>query len=99
MLKFIPLFSVWKLNPQQAMVIAACAKTHEVCVYIVDVSGITLQLTNERAMPDVRRHVPCRWQALTAVQKAQVRGRFQEYLESTYGKEEGWGVFGGAEYA
>lgn len=91
MIKFIPAFSCWKLNNNQVLVIASCAKTHEVCVFIATDSGVIFPLSSEKPMPDVRKLVPCRWHALAAVQRANVRNIFGKFLCDRYG-DEGFGL-------
>lgn len=87
MLKFIPGFSCWKLNNYQVLVIASCAKTHEVRVYIANESGPVHDFPDSARLPDVRRQTPCRWHALPAVMRANIRDRFHQTLTSIYGDE------------
>lgn len=88
MLQFIPQWSCWKVNQYQVLVIASCAKTHEVVVYIANDSGSFHELPAESKMPDVRRLVPCRWHALSAIQRANIRGAFAQDLAQKYGDED-----------
>lgn len=87
MLKFIPQFSCWKIGPDHVLVIASCAKTHEVRLYVVSRSSYIESLTPDSPMPDVRALVPCRWHALTSVQRASVRDTFHQALCEIYGEE------------
>lgn len=94
MLKFILQFSCWKLNSTQTLVICSCAKTKEVAACVLTEHGNIFQIESDRSLPDVRKQVPCRWNALTAVQRANVRGWWLGFLEDRYGKEEppvSWG--------
>lgn len=95
MIKFIPGFSCWKVNSQLTLVIASCAKTHEVCVYEVSPSGYACLYPTDCPLPDVRGLVPCRWHGLSAVQRANVRDQFHNHLTRKYGEE----VFGTPPFA
>lgn len=99
MLKYIPVFSVWRLSGSAWLVIAACAKTHHVIYYVVDCYSGVEALPPDSPAVDLRKLVPCRWQAMPAVQRANVRDRFHNFLISLHGIELQPGVFGGAEYA
>lgn len=87
MLKFIPGFSCWKLAPDKALVVASCAKTHEVELYVISQSLRIEHLPADCPMPDLRRLVPCRWHALSACQRATVRDTFHRALVEKYGDE------------
>jgi hypothetical protein len=87
MLKFIPQFSCWKIGPQHVLVIASCAKTHEVRVYSVSDAGFVQPLDTRALFPDLRLFVPCRWHALSAIQKANIRLAFGAFLCEMYGEE------------
>lgn len=88
MIKFIPQFSCWKVNNFQLFVIASCAKTHEIQPYFLNTGNAIYALPRDARMPDVRLFTPCRWHALSAVQRATVRDVFNRYLIETYGEED-----------
>jgi len=87
MLKFIPQFSCWKMSQFQCFVIASCAKTQEIQCYFVEPGGQIHILPDDVRMPDIRMFAPCRWHALSAVQRAKVRDTFGSFLVEKYGDE------------
>ena len=87
MLKFIPQFSCWKLGVETTLVVASCAKTHEVRLYACVGACIVESLPLDIPMPDLRMLVPVRWISLSAVQRASIRDAWQEFLVSKYGEE------------
>lgn len=97
MLKFIPQFSCWKIGPDDTIVIASCAKTHEVRLFHVNTAAMVECLPGDCVFPDLRSLVPCRWHALTACQRASVRDHFHSILRSLYGEEELAGRYFGTE--
>jgi len=87
MLKFIPQFSPWKLGPNTYLVVASCAKTHEVVIYTHDPTLGCHRMSQQSQMPDLRLFVPCKWAALPAVVRADFRDIFHQHLAYVYGDE------------
>lgn len=87
MIKFIPQFSCWKRGPNEYLVLASCAKTHDVLVYIARTDGTYHLLDLDTPVPDVRACVPCKWHALGAKARCAIRGSFLGMLEEKHGNE------------
>lgn len=99
MIKYIPMFVVWRLSGSAWLVIAACCKTHHVLYYVVDCYSGVEAVPPDGPPVDFRRLIPCKWEALPAVQRAAVRDRFYRHLVSIHGEELRSGPFGSPTYS
>ena len=98
MIKFIPVYSCYKVDDSRAFAICGDAKTGDVEACHITSSGVVYPLLSLEKLPDVRRYHACRFQALSVVQRSALRGWWQGVLELRHGAEpfpyaQGEGVF------
>jgi hypothetical protein len=79
-MRFIPQFSCWKQNRYSVFVIATCARTGVIRLYWCSPDGEITDLEPTCPMPDIRLYYPCKWQALPAILRANLRAKFEHEL-------------------
>lgn len=82
MVKLITGYACFRLNRYSVYVIASEMKTHTVELLIVESDGSVRRLDPTKQLPRVDLSYPCKFGALSAVQRANVRSFFQSILEA-----------------
>ena len=87
MVKYKPIYTVWRQNKTEYFALAFCEKTQETALYLCNVNGEIRELNPSSDMDPVTVLVQSHWHDVPLEVRAALRTAFSLRLECKYGAE------------